>query len=104
MFVFGVLISNAIMTSVAHTHINASGELEVSRSKLILRPCKSTMKVYSVLDVQDRRAIVVITGAHNHPSNKRCKLTHTSKEGYKAAVNSVGLIGATVGKVDKGMI
>ena len=70
---------------------------------LIRRQCPTKIKIYSPVDCEDRRAIVILEGAHNHPCFPSTKLSHDGKAKYKKAVNVLGVSTATVLKIDAGM-
>ena len=76
---------------------------EVVKGKLIHRPCPTKIKIYSPLDRSDRRAIVVLVGAHNHPRFPATKLSREGIDKYTEAVQAHGVSQATVLKCDTGM-
>jgi hypothetical protein len=59
------------------------------------------MDMYWPDDENDRRAIVRVTGAHNHPIPPEDKLTPEIKEDYGQLIEGSGLHHPTVGKVDQ---
>jgi hypothetical protein len=70
----------------------------------VRRSCPTRIKIYSPVDRSVRKAIVILNGAHNHPVPPSEKISRTGKDVYKQAVEAIGLTGATVKKVDLGMI
>ncbi|KAJ7586636.1 hypothetical protein C8J56DRAFT_1085151 [Mycena floridula] len=83
-----------------YSHIDA-GNRAVS-AQLKTRPCKAKIAIYSPLNRDDYRAIVIITGAHNHPMFPVRKLSSGSKgaKAYKDAAARIGAVGLTVTKLD----
>ena len=46
---------------------------------------------------------MVLEGAHNHPTPRYSKVSYEGQMRYKEAVESAGVMGATVARVDCGM-
>ena len=69
------------------------------------RPCNAAFTIYSPLDHNIKKAIIIPAPGrpHNHPSFPQHKLTYEAKLKYEAAIDEVGLLGATVRKVDTGV-
>ncbi|RPD75850.1 hypothetical protein L226DRAFT_570087 [Lentinus tigrinus ALCF2SS1-7] len=69
--------------------------------KLIKRPCTTRIRIWYPADLQDRRAIVLLEGAHNHPTPRFSKVSYEGKMRYQEAIESAGVMGATVARVDR---
>ncbi|KAF9552496.1 hypothetical protein CPC08DRAFT_728578 [Agrocybe pediades] len=95
---------------VLHTRHGGRGQQEchyshikdgkVVKGKLVHRPCNATIKIFSPLDRTDRRAIVYLTGPHNHPQWPATKVSRDGKDQYAASVIALGPSHATVQKCD----
>ncbi|KAJ7038863.1 hypothetical protein C8F04DRAFT_1392709 [Mycena alexandri] len=81
-----------------YTHIDENHQ--VVKGKIIHRPCKATIRIFSPLDRDDRRAIVYLTGPHNHPKFPSSKVSRKGKDVYRQAIDSAGVTGMTVLKLD----
>ncbi|KAJ6466503.1 hypothetical protein DFH09DRAFT_1381711 [Mycena vulgaris] len=81
-----------------YTHVNADNE--VIQGKIIHRKCPSTIRIFSPVDRSDRRAIIHLTGAHNHPKFPSRKLSRKGKDTYLEAINAARVTGLTVLKCD----
>lgn len=67
-------------------------------------PCPAKRAIYVPIDPTIRRALIVQnTTGHNHPMPTLTKVSLAVKEIYRQCVESSGLVGATVAKVDNGM-
>lgn len=88
------------MLRLAYTHVKGGN---VIQGHLVRRECNSKIKIYSPVDRADRRAIVILQGAHNHPRFPATKLSRDGKDLYTQAVVETGVTGVTVVKVDSGM-
>lgn len=86
----------------AYVHINGEGQPVVG--KIIRRPCTARIDIFSPLDHMDRRAIVILTGPHNHPRPPRTKLSRAGRDLYTAAATAAGSGGLTVTKCDTGTV
>jgi len=75
----------------------------VVQGKLVRRLCHTHIKIYSPVDRADRRAIVILQGAHNHPTPPSTKLSRNGRDCYREAAKAVGTTGLTVLKCDTGM-
>lgn len=89
---------------IEHTHIDPSGEQAVQPSKMVHRKCTARLYIWYPADPSDQRAIIRVTGSHNHPTPLPLKLTQDGREAYQRAIDAVGVLGTTVGKIDRGMI
>jgi hypothetical protein len=76
---------------------------QVVQGKLVRRLCHTRIKIYSPIDRLDRRAIVILQGAHNHPTPPSTKLSRNGRDRYREAAKAVGTTGLTVVKCDTGM-
>jgi hypothetical protein len=76
---------------------------KVVQGQLIQRKCGCKIKIYSPIDRTDRRAIVILEGAHNHPKFPSTKLSRDGKDQYSKAITAAGVTGLTVVKCDSGM-
>ncbi|KAJ7661189.1 hypothetical protein B0H17DRAFT_1144712 [Mycena rosella] len=83
-----------------YPHIDSNGI--VVKGRLIRRKCKTTIKIFAPIDRDDRRVIVYLSGAHNHPRPPSTKLTRTRKDVRKEAIVTAGTTGLTVLKCDNG--
>ncbi|KAJ7600076.1 hypothetical protein C8J56DRAFT_879820 [Mycena floridula] len=83
-----------------YTHFNLDNKSV--KGKMIHRKCPAEIYIYSPLKREDRRAIVVVTGYHNHPMFPPQKLSSGSKgkAAYIAAAENFGPVGLTVSKLD----
>ncbi|KAF8194842.1 hypothetical protein K438DRAFT_1968783 [Mycena galopus ATCC 62051] len=59
-----------------YTHIDQNHQ--VIKGKIIRRPCGAKIQIFSPIDHEDRRAMVYLTGSHNHP-----KFPATKNETYE---------------------
>ena len=64
--------------------------------------CKSKITILYPIDRSDRRAIVIVQGAHNRPMPPSRKVSRDGKDAYRAAVDAVGVTGLTAVKLDRG--
>ncbi|KAJ7120131.1 hypothetical protein C8R44DRAFT_877592 [Mycena epipterygia] len=81
-----------------YTHIDANGQ--VLNGKIIHRACTATIRIFSPVDRSDRRAILHLTGPHNHPKFPSRKVSRQGKDAYIEAVAAAGVSGLTVLKCD----
>lgn len=88
------------MLCIVYTHVVNQ---KAVTGKLQKRPCGTKLHIWSPVDAEDRRAIVLLEGAHNHPTPRYSKVSFDAKGRYQAAVEKVGIMGATAAKVDRGM-
>lgn len=98
-----IIITNSCYSDTfypAQAHISNG---EVVKGKLVHRPCPTKIKIYSPLDRSDRRAVVILVGAHNHPRFPATKLSREGIDKYTKAVEAHGVSRATVLKCDMGM-
>ena len=65
--------------------------------------CRAQIDIYEPVDENDRRAIVLLKNAHSHPTPQYTKVSIEAQDRYKKAVIAAGVMGATVGKVERGM-
>ncbi|KAJ7286818.1 hypothetical protein C8J57DRAFT_1215125 [Mycena rebaudengoi] len=84
-----------------HAHIE-NGQPQTSR--IINRACFATLTIYVPIDPSIRKALIVHPGntPHNHPMPPQTKAFYGLKNSYRKAINSAGVVGATVAKVDHG--
>ncbi|KAJ7225030.1 hypothetical protein C8J57DRAFT_1590778 [Mycena rebaudengoi] len=82
-----------------HIHIKDG---QPQSSFIINRPCHATRTIYVPLDPSIRKALVVHprNTAHNHPLPPLTKVSYELKKSYVECIKAVGLVGATVAKVD----
>ncbi|KAJ7912720.1 hypothetical protein B0H13DRAFT_1488514, partial [Mycena leptocephala] len=81
-----------------YPHIDSNGI--VVKGRLIRRKCNTIIKIFAPIDCDDRRAIVYLSGAHNHPRPPSSKLTRTGRDMYTDAIVDAGTTGLTVLKCD----
>jgi len=95
------MISNISWTARVHYH---TGKLV--HGKITHTPCPAKILIFSPVDPSICKAIIITTPdiPHNHPPYASERPTHEAKEIYQEAVQKIGIIGATVGKTDRGMI
>ncbi|TFK92534.1 hypothetical protein K466DRAFT_595192 [Polyporus arcularius HHB13444] len=74
---------------------------KVIMPKLVKRLCPAKLKIWYPVDRTDRRAIVLLTGVHNHPTPPDSKSTKDGRDRYQRAVAATGVFGATPFKVDR---
>lgn len=86
--------------NIAYTHIKAG---KVVQGVLVARKCPAKIKIFSPLDREDRRAIVLLDGHHNHPRFPSTKLSREGKDKYEEAIKVNGVARSTVMKCDTGM-
>ncbi len=72
--------------------------------KLVKYRCQTKISIWYPADETDRRAIVLLSGAHTHPTPLYDKVAQESERRYEKAVRAVGIMGATVSKVDRGTL
>ncbi|KAF8179702.1 hypothetical protein K438DRAFT_1768737 [Mycena galopus ATCC 62051] len=78
--------------STAYTHIDQNHQ--VIKGKIIRRPCGAKIQIFSPIDHEDRRAMVYLTGSHNHPKFPAAKVSRDGKDAYRQAVDAAGVSGA----------
>ncbi|KAJ7196031.1 hypothetical protein GGX14DRAFT_327140, partial [Mycena pura] len=81
-----------------YTHIDINGN--VIQGNIIRRPCTTTIKIFAPIDRSDRRAIIYLSGPHNHPRPPSTKLSRKGKDTYQTAILSAGTTALTVLKCD----
>lgn len=96
-----MLVSLTVTLTAAYTHIIDGSAVA---GKLVKRKCTTKLHIWYPVDASDRRAIVVLEGAHNHPTPRYTKVSQDGKVHYQDAVKKLGVIGATAAKVDRGML
>jgi len=71
---------------------------------MILRPCSAERTVFVPVDASLRMAVVVPNHhkPHTHPMPLMTKASYDAKASYRENILSVGVLGATVKKVDNG--
>ena len=74
----------------------------VEHPNLTYRACNARMRVWFPGDRTNRRAIVMFTGYHNHPAPMPTKVSHDAQDKWLESVESIGLLGATRVKVERG--
>jgi hypothetical protein len=86
---------------VAFTHIQGGKPV---RSKMIHRPCPAERWIFVPIDVNLRMAVVVPNYKlpHSHPMPVMAKASYDAKASYRESISAVGILGATVKKVDNG--
>lgn len=85
---------------IAYTHIDNHRAIQ---GRLVKRECKTRIRIFYPVNRNDRRAIVILRGAHNHPMPLFTKVTRDALDAYRAAGEAAGIIGLTVSKCDQGM-
>ncbi|PPQ70451.1 hypothetical protein CVT24_013272 [Panaeolus cyanescens] len=80
-----------------YTHVK---EGKVIQGSLVHRKCPATIKIFSPLDRNDRRAVVIISECHNHPRFPSTKLSRDGKDMYEAAIHANGASRTTVARCD----
>ncbi|KAF8514442.1 hypothetical protein BU17DRAFT_94529 [Hysterangium stoloniferum] len=65
--------------------------------------CPAQIIIYTPIDPSIRKAVVITTPGlpHNHPPYALQKLTFEATELYVEAIEAVGLLGSTVGQIDR---
>ncbi len=86
---------------IAYSHILEGGK--IVQAKLIKRACTAKIRIWFPEDVNDRRAIVMVDGPHNHPTPACTKLSREGRERYNGCIIAAGPRGLTAAKCDKGM-
>jgi len=91
------------MLFVAHVHFQ-DGKLISGAITQHKRPAE--IIIFSPLNSLLCKAVVVMTPgiAHNHPPYSLQKRTFEATELYVEAIKSVGIIGAMVGQIDRGLL
>lgn len=70
---------------------------------MIVRPCPAKIIVFTPVDSNVRKALLVPQSVpHNHPVYPEHKLSFEAEKLYKESIETVGVLGSTVAKVDKG--
>ncbi|KAF8186408.1 hypothetical protein BJ912DRAFT_819653, partial [Pholiota molesta] len=80
-----------------YTHLKDG---KVVQGHLVQRTCSTKIKIYSPLDRSDRRAIVILQNAHNHPRFPSTKVSREGKDLYTEAVRINGVSRSTALKID----
>ncbi|KAJ6474737.1 hypothetical protein DFH09DRAFT_1343071 [Mycena vulgaris] len=81
-----------------YTHINENRQ--VIQGKIIHRPCNAKIRIFSPLERSDHRAIIHLTGPHNHPKFPSRKISCEGRDAYREAIITAGVTGLTVLKCD----
>ncbi|KAI0309098.1 hypothetical protein OF83DRAFT_1273383 [Amylostereum chailletii] len=68
---------------------------------LTARPCPTKIKIWFPIDDTDHRAIVMLTGGHNHPMPPNRKVSREGKDAYMAAARVMDVAGLTTLKTDR---
>lgn len=71
---------------------------------LLDHPCSTKIRIFYPDDFSIRRAIVIIEGAHSHPTPPITKVSKDGKDQYLAAAEKEGIMGLTVAKLERGTI
>ncbi|KAJ7022149.1 hypothetical protein C8F04DRAFT_1240940 [Mycena alexandri] len=81
-----------------HSHIKDGQQV---RGKIIQLTCTARRAIYVPVDTSIRKALIVHNDTgHNHPMPTLIKASFSTKETYKKLLQAVGVVGATVSKVD----
>ncbi|KAJ7702166.1 hypothetical protein B0H16DRAFT_1832003 [Mycena metata] len=81
-----------------HSHIKDGQQV---RGKIVQRTCTARRAIYVPVDTSIRKALIVHNDTgHNHPMPTLIKASFSTKETYKKLIQAVGVVGATVSKVD----
>ncbi|KAJ6464091.1 hypothetical protein C8R45DRAFT_840549, partial [Mycena sanguinolenta] len=83
-----------------YAHVDAYGN--VIQGKIIRRACTATIKIFAPIDRTNRRAIIYLSGPHNHPRPPCTKLSRKGKDAYQTAILGAGTTALTVLKCDNG--
>ncbi|KAF9494598.1 hypothetical protein BDN71DRAFT_1507567 [Pleurotus eryngii] len=83
-----------------YTHFDADGM--ITTGKLQRHACNARITIYSPVDRNDFRAILIVDNPHNHPMPAQRKPTIDGKTKYGNAAERVGLLGLSVVKLDTG--
>ena len=67
------------------------------------RECRAHIRIWFPVDRSDRRAIVILTNPHSHPTPLLTKVSRDGLDKYVDAIEAVGVLGATPVKVERGM-
>ena len=86
--------------NLAYMHINFG---KVVQGVLVARKCPARIKIFSPLNREDRHAIVLLDGPHNHPRFPSTKLSREGKDKYEEAIKVNGVARSTVMKCDTGV-
>ncbi|KAF8518841.1 hypothetical protein BU17DRAFT_90642 [Hysterangium stoloniferum] len=84
----------------AHVHFE-NGKL--LNGLITWHQCPAQIIIYTPIDHSIRKAVVITTPGlpHNHPPYALQKLTFEATELYVEAIEAVGLLGSTVGQIDR---
>ncbi|KAJ7026355.1 hypothetical protein C8F04DRAFT_1400047 [Mycena alexandri] len=81
-----------------HSHIKDGQQV---RGKIVQLTCTARRAIYVPVDTSIRKALIVHNDTgHNHPMPTLIKASFSTKETYKNLLQAVGVVGATVSKVD----
>ncbi|KAJ7701298.1 hypothetical protein B0H16DRAFT_1440958 [Mycena metata] len=81
-----------------HSHIKDGQQV---RGKIVQRTCTARRAIYVPVDTSIRKALIVHNDTgHNHPMPALIKASFSTKATYKKLIQAVGVVGATVSKVD----
>ncbi|KAJ7019065.1 hypothetical protein C8F04DRAFT_1276706 [Mycena alexandri] len=83
-----------------HAHI-VEGKSD-GRTPIKHHPCKARRTYFVPTDPKNRRIVIIHPGPtpHNHPMPPALKVSQAAKLKYAASVQALGVVGATVAKVD----
>ncbi|KAK0445081.1 hypothetical protein EV421DRAFT_1902540 [Armillaria borealis] len=81
-----------------YSHITDNGEPVTGH--LVQHPCPAHIKIYAPMDPSIKKAIIVLTGYHNHPMPAVKKVSQEGQDMYAKAVKEYGITGASAVKVD----
>ncbi|KAJ7486492.1 hypothetical protein FB451DRAFT_949962, partial [Mycena latifolia] len=91
-----LLANNGIFKSIA----DVNDDRQIVQSKIIQCKSSATITIFSPVERSDRRAIIYLTGPHNHPKFPSRKLSRQGRDTYQEAINTAGVTGLTVLKCD----
>ncbi|KAJ7749102.1 hypothetical protein B0H16DRAFT_1691917 [Mycena metata] len=81
-----------------HSHIKDGQQV---RGKIVQRICTARRAIYVPVDTSIRKALIVHNDTgHNHPMPTLIKASFSTKATYEKLIQAVGVVGATVSKVD----
>jgi len=83
-----------------YTHIKDG---VITKGELVHHTCTTRVTIYSPMDRSCLRGVVVLKNGHSHLIVAADKVTKDGVHLYEQAIETLGVTGATVGKIDKGM-
>jgi hypothetical protein len=94
------LVSSSFLTPFLLDYLHKQNG-DFVRSEIVRHTCETKMHIWWPQNKSIRKAIVLMKDPHSHPMHPTHKMTLTARDEYVQLVREIGVIGASVVKVDK---